>query len=541
MTVREVIKIIVLIEHKQYKTRGYENCMGIKEERINAVRHIYYANPKVQKMMLEFSKDREVVPCYMGESFGKRPDVLMYNSDINGLVRKGATSFHGSEELWDNPLNLSSEISTKEMAKLRKGWDLLIDIDSPFLDCSKIAARLIIEALEQHGVMNYGIKFSGSKGFHIIVGGRAFPAEFDGMKAGEMFPVWPRAVCSYLMSYIRRDYNLKAGEILSVENLEKRTKLKKEDLLGTGCKNCGRSAIRGVSVDLNCPECGLNIKRRDFKLTKRRLKCLNNDCAGILELGRSEEYYYCENCKDSDNEKMPLSSDKHPEVFEKVKGVNAEKVANLDLVLVAPRHLFRMPYSLHEKTALASIVLGKEEIDSFKPNDADPLKVNVIEYYPKNVIGEGKRLLSEALEWRRGQEIIDEGIEVKRYKGKKNFEGVELKNVSEDMFPKPIKKLLKGLEDGRKRGLFVLLTFLRNVGFSGEAIQKRIKEWNEENEPPLREGYVRSQIDWHLKQKRKILPPNYSNDSFYRDLGILDGKPKVKNPLVDVMRSVRGR
>ena len=48
---------------------------------------------------------------------------------------------------------------------------------------------------------------------------------------------------------------------------------------------------------------------------------------------------------------------------------------SVDIVLVSPRHLFRAPYSHHEKTALASIVITKEEIDNFKPTDASPLKI----------------------------------------------------------------------------------------------------------------------------------------------------------------------
>jgi DNA primase large subunit len=133
----------------------------------------------------------------------------------------------------------------------------------------------------------------------------------------------------------------------------------------------------------------------------------------------------------------------------------------------------------------------------------------------------------------------------RRYKGRKfegkGFENMELKNVSEDMYPAPIKKLLKGVNEGRKRGLFVLITFLRAINLSPEELNKRIRKWNEKNDPPLKEGYVRSQIEWHLKQRKRILPPNYANESFYRDIGILDKKPTTKNPLVDVMREVRRR
>jgi len=510
-----------------------------KEKRIRTLTHLYYSNPKIQEAILKFSKNREVVPRYF-ESFGKRPDMIQYLSDINGLVKKGATSFHASEELWINPLELSSEISAKKMDKLRKGWDLLIDIDSPFIDCSKIAAKLLIEALEYHGIKNYGIKFSGSKGFHIIVGWKAFPEEFQGIETKKMFPEWARAISEYLMNYIRKDYNKYVGEILKVEDIVKRTKLSKEELQEVHCASCGRTAKKGTILKYKCPVCGMSVERRNQKQSKRKLKCLDNNCAGILEFLGEEEYYYCEYCKDFDNKNLNLNSIKNPEKFEKVQGVSAEKIANLDLVLVAPRHLFRMPYSLHEKTALASVVLKKNELDDFEIKQANPMKVKIEEFYPENEAGEGRRLLSEALDWKKNMSAKNEKFGKERYKDFK-FEEVKLEGITEEMFPKPIKKLLRGLEDGKKRGLFILLTFLKNCGFSPEEINDKVRKWNEKNSPPLKEGYIRSQVDWHLKQRKKILPPNYDNESFYKDLGLLDEKPNVKNPLVEVMRKVRKR
>jgi len=513
--------------------------MGEKEDRIRRIVKFYYSKPEVQEAILSFSLDREVVPSYMAESFGKRPDSLQYRSDIMGLVEKGATSFHTSEEIWENPREINLDMDRDDLDSLRKGWDLLIDVDSPFLDCSKIATGLLISALEYHGIRKYGIKFSGSKGFHIIVSGKAFPQEFQGEKGKNMFPEWPRAICRYLMSYIRRDYNLKVGEILRIEDIEKRTGLTKEDLTGFNCINCGARAKKGSIVKLECGLCSLRAERRNVKLTKRRLKCLNNDCAGILEVVGEDDYYYCENCKDPESEKLPLGNNKYPESFEEVKGVSAEKIASLDLVLVAPRHLFRAPYSLHEKTALASIVLEKGELSGFTPRDADPMNVKIRNFMPENEEGEGRELLASALDWSKTQKAGEDDIEKKKYK---KFEKIDASGVNEGMFPPVIKKLLLGLKgDGKKRGLFVLITFLRSLGFSGEYINSKIREWNKKNAPTLKEGYVKSQIDWHLRQKKQILPPNYANDSFYKDIGLLEAgkEPKTKNPIVDVLRELR--
>jgi len=514
-----------------------EQEVSSNERRIRAITGIYYSNPKVQEILLDFSKNREVIPRYF-EGFGKRPDILQYASDIMELVKKGATSFHASEEIWKDPLQLNSDMTRDEASKLRDGWDLLIDVDSQFLDCSKIAARLIISALEQHGIKNYGIKFSGSKGFHIIVSGKAFPKEFDGVETRERFPEWARAISEYLMNYIRRDYNIEAGKIISGNELEKRTNLSKEEIEEVYCTQCNKVARKGTITKFFCPICGMKIERKEIKTEKRKLKCLNKKCTGFLEIENEKEYYYCENCKD-ENKKFDLNSDKHPENFEKVKGVSAEKVADLDLVLVAPRHLFRAPYSLHEKTSLASVVLKKEEIDKFNPKDASPLNVKVREFMPKSEEEEGRQLLTAALEWKKNSSADEEKAIERKYKNKE-FEKVDFSKINEGMFPEPIKKLLKGgLKDGKKRGLFILLTFLRSINYSPEYINNKIREWNKTNEPPLKEGYVKSQIEWHLKQKKQILPPNYNNQGFYKDMGLLDEKPDAKNPISEIARKLR--
>ena len=218
----------------------------------------------------------------------------------------------------------------------------------------------------------------------------------------------------------------------------------------------------------------------------------------------------------------------------------ADKIAGLDLVLVSPRHLFRSPYSLHEKTALASVVISKEEIENFSPKDANPFNIKARKFLPENEDSEGLELLKEAINWKKRNSSEEEKLQKKKYESYDGKE-IDLSNISEEDFPKAIKKLLKGLKDGKKRGLFILITFLRSLGFSPEYINNKIREWNKLNEPPLKEGYIKSQIDWHLKQKKKILPPNYDNQAFYLDMGLIEGKMDVKNPLVEVARKARAR
>jgi len=523
-------------EDKKEEIKKDASQVQEKEPKIRAITRIYYSNPLVQNAIFKFSANREVVPRYL-EAFGKRPDSLQYPSDIINLVNKGATSFHASQEIWHDPLKLNSDMSQEEFNILRKSWDLLIDIDSPYLDLSKIAAKLLISALEHHNIKNYGIKFSGSKGLHIIVSSRAFPEEFHGQQTREMFPDWPRAICQYLISYIRKDYNSQASRILTdFTAIKQRTNISKEDLMERFCTNCNKPATKGLIIKFICDRCKTQLERRNYKITQRQLRCIDPNCPGLLEIIEQRHYYFCENCKDKKNRN--LDSEKNSEYFEKHETASADKIAKLDLVLVAPRHLFRMPYSLHEKTALASIVISKEQIDSFSPKDANPLAIKIADFLPNNEPGEAANLLSQALQWKSSQEKDEEKHQKNRYKDYTDMD-LSISGVTEDIFPEPIKKLLLGLEDGKKRGLFILLTFLRSLNFQPDYINSRIREWNKLNKPPLKEGYIKSQIEWHLKQKRKILPPNYKNESFYKDIGLLDSKPEAKNPISEVVRRLR--
>jgi hypothetical protein len=117
------------------------------------------------------------------------------------------------------------------------------------------------------------------------------------------------------------------------------------------------------------------------------------------------------------------------------------------------------------------------------------------------------------------------------------IEAKELKDAYCDC----IKNILSGMkQDGRKRALFILLTYFKTLGLSFDEIEKIIAEWNAKNYKPLKEGYIKSQLNWHKRQARTILPPNHDASGFYKELGIL-GKScqSVKNPVTYTIRVLK--
>lgn len=416
-------------EKKQNSLEGSTEIQGEKEQRIRKITFLYYSRKDVQKAIFEFSAGREIVPRYF-EGFGKRPDSLQYPGDVFELVRKGATSFHCSEEIWQDPLKISTELNKKQLDDLRVGWDLLFDIDSKYLDYSKILAEIVINILKFYGVKNIGIKFSGNKGFHILVPWKSFPKEINNIKTSTMFPEWPRIIMEFIIAASKKDL------------IDRITKLEK------------------------------------------------------------------------------------PSKY--VKNFEASKEVMPDLILASSRHMFRMPYSLHEKTALTSAVLKFEELKNFQPKDADPLKVKIRNFMPEAEEGEATELLREALDWQKNQHPE------KQWKNeKKEFsaEPIKIFGSPDEIFPPAIKKILQGVKDGKKRSLFILINFCRSIGIENEELEKIICEWNEKNETPLKKEYIKSQLLWSYKNKI-ILPPNYDKD-YYKGIGIFptEEEIKFKNPV----------
>ncbi|MFA5061119.1 MAG: DNA primase small subunit domain-containing protein [Candidatus Pacearchaeota archaeon] len=492
-------------------------------KKVQVIALSYYSRKDVQKAMYEFCKNRETVANFNNKFFAKRPDCFDYPNDILNSAKKGATSFHCSEEIWRNPLDIKTEMHPEQYNEIRIGWDLLIDIDSKYFDYAKIAAKLLISALKMHGIKNIGIKFSGSKGFHILVPFRAFPESFGGKETKNQFPEWPRIIAGYLFELIKEPMNNEIIKLTSREELESKGELVSEHL----CPICGKPAQKKIVSKYVCPNFKCRSTVTSMKSNRKKLRCPS--CNGNMEKVSEEEIYFCENCKiNTAKIEESVSSfggekRKIETAFKKEDTIKAQ-VDSVDIVLVSPRHLFRVPYSLHEKTSFASIPLKIEDLKNFKPADADPLRIKeIIPYMPESITGEAKDLLSQALDWAEKKEP-----EKRKYEGA----GIDLKGltITEEMYPPEIQKMLEGIkDDGRKRALSILLAFFTSLEFPQDFIEEKIEEWNKKNYHPLKQGYIKSQISWYVKNKR--LPPNYDKP-IYKDFGVRGPPaPGIKNPI----------
>jgi len=208
---------------------------------------------------------------------------------------------------------------------------------------------------------------------------------------------------------------------------------------------------------------------------------------------------------------------------------NPFKIIEIDTVLISSRHLFRAPYSLHEKTKLVSVPIDINKILDFEKVHAEPKKVKTnLEFLDMKEKGDAKGLIIQAYDWW-GKIHEKKGPDVE----KRDFI-VSKDMIGEEYFPACIKKILNGMEDGKKRGLFILLNFFKSINWKDEDIEKRIKEWNAKNREPLGVSYIQGQINWAKKQKESILPPNCSTKAYYSDLRIAcnpDVCKKFKNPV----------
>jgi DNA primase catalytic subunit len=409
----------------------------------------YYKRKEIQQALVDNSSDREVASKF-NDKFSKRPDILRHANDVLEMAKQGATSFHVSEELWRNPLQLDTSLKRHDLDKLRIGWDLIIDIDCTVFDYCKIAADLVIKAFKFHNVKSISIKFSGNKGFHIGIPYSAFPDKIRDQETKDMFPQAPKKIAIYIKNMILEEFG---NRIMNFEN-------------------------------------------KDFNKVLEKTKKTAKEVI-IIENGQ--------------------------------KKFNPDPILQMDTLLISSRHMYRMPYSLHEKSGLASIPIDPDKVLEFKKDIAIPKKVTISKFIfldkSNTEKNEGNQLLREGLDFSIRQD------EINLY-GHKEYVGPN-EALPEAWFPPCIKLILQGIGDGRKRALFILVNFFTSVGWDYDKIEKRLKEWNEKNKDPLRDALLLGQVRYHKQMKKNILPPNCNNEIYMKGIGVCKPDnfcPRIKNP-----------
>ncbi len=487
----------------------------------------HYKRREVQEEIVQAAENKEAVGSYGGKGYAKRPDVLVYPNDVMEQVKKGVTSFHVSEELWANPSHISVDMKKHEYDALRTGWDLVLDIDCPQWEFAKIVTWLFVKALQEHSIEAITVKFSGNKGFHIGVPFEAFPEKVHDSDTKDLFPDGPRKIALYLLDYVGKRHVKVAGNEVSFGNkftytmpeLQEKTGKTEEELMQTYCTNCGRKTKQeaGKKIQFVCPKCNKTLDGTDTDKYKQCPKC-----NAIMERMVFDHTKKC--CP-------------QPNI---TTAFNPLSIVEVDTVLIAPRHLYRAPYSYHEKSGLVSVPISPENILDFDKKKAEPANIETGKHTFLNrdgvAAGQAKKLLVEAfdLSARKEQRMqeIEQIDKMERSSFKQEFEEVQTA-IPEQFFPPCIQLISKGLTDGRKRAVFIMTNFLSSCGWEYDDIEEWMKKWNQRHSEPLRDQYFLGQVRYAKQQKKKVLPPNCDNPAYYKSFGMC--KPDnfcryIKNP-----------
>ncbi len=204
--------------------------------------------------------------------------------------------------------------------------------------------------------------------------------------------------------------------------------------------------------------------------------------------------------------------------------INPFALVSIDTIAISQRHTFRLPYSLNEKSWLVSIPIEINHIEDFEFEEAKIENVKTeLGFLDKYKEGEAKRLFVLAFDFKKKEEKKIREI-IREY---------DYGKIIEANFPPCIKNMLKGLKDGRKRALFILMNFLKTMNWKYDEIENFLLEWNQKNDPPLKENYVKTQLRWFKNKKMIYTPPSCDNSIYYKDIGVCEPDSlcsKIKNP-----------
>ncbi|BBL45796.1 DNA primase [Nanobdella aerobiophila] len=441
----------------------------------------YNENKEIVDDIITISQNREVGYLLSNGSFGYRPSKIDSKEDIINFIKKGAISFHISIERWVDLDILKEKSSKREVDDYRLGWDFIIDIDSKSLDLSKVAAKIIVDYINEKNISPFYIKYSGGKGFHIAIPWEIFPKTLNIEKKGEIIEEETRKLfpdlARYIALYIANEVKDKLSKTITI-------KFSEEELKNFGIDNMD-----------------------------------NFDPYKIVEIDTI------------------LISSRH--LFRSIYSIN-EKTGNLSIPIkynyiskLDPKDANIDNY-YYENVPYLTEELKKEENKNFK----DLIHASLL-FKANNEININQMIRS-AHEYKDNRENKEIEKDIKYIKNK-NLNITEelfppcIKNILNN----------KETEDGRKRAVFILINFLANIGWDWDKIEKYVNDWNRNLADPLKDRYIEYQINWHkkiFKENKKYLTPNCSNEIYYKDIGICtpdDICKLIKNPISYPIKKIK--
>ncbi len=212
--------------------------------------------------------------------------------------------------------------------------------------------------------------------------------------------------------------------------------------------------------------------------------------------------------------------------------LDVEKFLEIDTVLLTSRHLYRMAYSLHEKSGLISLPISVDQLAGFDRSQASIKLLSttapLAPFMSRSVrLESARRLLTQAFDYevKIKFDVIDERKNVRP-------ELVLAGAIPREFFPPCMQKIDAGISDGRKRALFCAIHYLGKIGWSREQINVWVADWNSRQVDPLREVYLKGQMAHFVPGER--LCPNCNSEAYYKGIGVCNPDlfcRKIKNPV----------
>jgi len=161
----------------------------------------YYTDEVIQTLSLQ-CKDREIF-LKSGENVSHRPLQVNSAEELKWLIqtfnKNSILGIHVTIEKFSDPLLLAEQSPDK----LRVGWDLLIDLDTDNIQDAKRTALAVIALLNHFCINSVKVKFSGRRGFHIIIPGLAFHNFKTDREFITAYPNVPKAACRFIEACLK--------------------------------------------------------------------------------------------------------------------------------------------------------------------------------------------------------------------------------------------------------------------------------------------------------------------------------------------------